>query len=396
MRQIGLRAVFMRGGTSKAVIFRAEDLPRERERWASIFLAVIGSPDRNGRQLDGMGGGLSSLSKVCVVGSPSRADADIDYTFAQVSIGEASVDYSGNCGNMSSAIGPFAMDEGIVEAVRDGEATVRIHNTNTKKIIVARFDVEDGRAAVDGDFVLPGVAGTGAPVRLDFLDPGGAGTGKLMPTGNPIDELELPAGVAKSTRISASMIDTANPCVFVVASDVGASGFEMPAELEARPDLLRRLEAIRIAASLRMGISRSADEAARKPSIPKIAMVAPPGDATTLAGDRVAESDADLAVRMISIGQPHRAVPLTGAMCLAVASRITGTVVNRVARPPISPDDAVCIAQPSGLTMVGASVRRIGDGWHADQATVYRTARRLMEGTVFVRAGALRESAAAR
>jgi 2-methylaconitate isomerase len=384
MRQIGLRAVFMRGGTSKAVMFRAEDLPRDRDRWAPIFLGVIGSPDANGRQLDGMGGGVSSLSKVCVIGTPTRPDADVDYTFAQVSISSATVDYSGNCGNMSSAVGPFAVDEGLVKA-GGAEAVVRIHNTNTRKLIVARFAMDDGRAAVDGDFALPGVAGTSAPVRLEFLEPGGAGTGRLLPTGNVIDRLDV-AGVGV---IEVSMIDAANPCVFVAAESLGMTGIEMPDELDANGDLLARLEAIRIAASLRMGIARSAEEAMRKPSIPKVAMVTGPRAALTLAGDRIATDDADLTVRMISIGQPHRAVPLTGAMCLAVASRLPGSIAHRVARAAASPDAPVRIAQPSGLTVVGAAVRCAADGWIADHATVYRTARRLMEGVVFVRASAI-------
>src|SRR5438477_13215094 len=177
MEQRRARAVFMRGGTSKAVIFRQSDLPADRSQWDQIFLAVMGSPDPNGRQLDGMGGGISSLSKVCVVGPPSRTDADVDYTFAQVSIADGSVDYSGNCGNMSSAIGPFAVDDALVGRPTDGNAVVRIHNTNTGKIIVARFAMDGNFAAVDGGFVLDGVAGTGAPIRLDFVDPGGAGTG---------------------------------------------------------------------------------------------------------------------------------------------------------------------------------------------------------------------------
>ncbi len=383
MKQIGLRAVFMRGGTSKAVMFRAGDLPRDRAQWAPIFLGVIGSPDANGRQLDGMGGGISSLSKVCVVGAPTRSDADVDYTFAQVSVTGAAVDYSGNCGNMSSAVGPFAVDEGLVKAAGD-EAVVRIHNTNTKKIIVSHFRMDGGLAAVDGDFVLPGVAGTGAPVRLEFLDPGGAGTGRLLPTGNIADQLEV-AGVGV---VRVSMVDAANPCVFVAAEALGMTGIEMPDALDANRDLLNRLEAIRIAASLRMGIARTAAEAKSKPSIPKIAMVTGPREARTLAGDRIAADAADLTVRMISIGQPHRAVPLTGAMCLAVASRLPGSVAHQVARAPGSSEQPVRIAQPSGLTVVGAAVRRSDDGWIADQATVYRTARRLMEGLVFVRAAA--------
>jgi len=382
----------MRGGTSKAVMFRAADLPTERELWTPIFLGAIGSPDPNGRQLDGMGGGISSLSKICVIGPSTRAGADVDYTFAQVSVKEAAVDYSGNCGNMSSAVGPFAVDEGLV-AFTDaaGEKTVRIHNTNTRKLIVAHFALDGGRAATDGDFRLPGVAGSGAPVRLEFIEPGGAGTGKLLPTGNPVDTLVLEG----TGEVEASMVDAANPCVFVSAEALGASGIEMPKELEANGALLRRLEAIRVAASLAMGIVKTADAAARIPSIPKVAMVAPARVARTLAGERLAAQDADVTVRMISIGQPHRAVPLTGAMCLAVASRIEGTVVNRITRPSASPGDPVRIAQPSGLTIVGAAVGRRGDGarhgWFAESTTVYRTARRLMEGWVFVRASALPE-----
>ena len=383
MPQNRLPAVFMRGGTSKAIVFHARDLPRARADWDGIFLAAIGSPDPNMRQLDGMGGGVSSLSKVCVVGPPTRADADVDYTFAQVLIDKARVDYHGNCGNMSSAIGPFAIDEGLVAPARDGQAVVRIHNTNTHKIIVSRFALDEGRAAVEGDFVLPGVAGTGAPIRLDFLDPGGAATGRLMPTGNPVDSLELQGG-----NTEASMIDAANPCVFVTADALGLKGTEMPDELEANRALLARLEAIRIAASVRMGIATTADEASRKPSIPKVAIVSAPSDARTLSGEALSSDAADLTIRMISLEQPHRAVPLTGAMCLAVASRIEGSVVHRVVRPANGPEEPLRISQPSGLTVVGASVRRENELWYADHATAYRTARRLMDGFVYVPAWA--------
>lgn len=389
MKQFRLRAVFMRGGTSKALMFRAADLPADRELWTPIFLGAIGSPDPNGRQLDGMGGGISSLSKVCVIGPPTFTGADVDYTFAQVSVKDATIDYNGNCGNMSSAVGPFAIDEGIV-AAGGAEAVVRIHNTNTRKLIVARFALDDGRAAVDGDFRLPGVAGSAAPVRLDFMEPGGAGTGKLLPTGNPADVLDVAPNGARGVEVS--MVDAANPCVFVEAAALGASGVEMPDELDADGDLLRRLEAIRIAASLRMGIAKTAEAAARIPSIPKVAMVAPPRASRTLAGETLGADGSDLTVRMISIGQPHRAVPLTGAMCLAVASRINGTVVSRIARAPAASDEPVRIAQPSGLTVVGAAVRREGDRWIAERATVYRTARRLMDGFVYVRAAALPEA----
>jgi 2-methylaconitate cis-trans-isomerase PrpF len=184
--QRSLRAVFMRGGTSKALMFHQSDLPTDRADWAPIFLAAMGSPDPNGRQLDGMGGGISSLSKVCVIGPPSRPDADVDYTFAQIAVSSALVDYAANCGNMSSAVGPFALDEGLVPAPAGAEAVVRIHNTNTGKIIVSRFPAESGKAATDGALALDGVSGTGAPIRLDFHDPGGARTG-LLPTGRAVD-----------------------------------------------------------------------------------------------------------------------------------------------------------------------------------------------------------------
>ncbi len=373
----------MRGGTSKAIMFLERDLPHDRSLWDRIFAAALGSPDPSGRQLDGLGGGLSSLSKICVISPSTRPDADVDYTFAQVQIGNGAVDYSGNCGNMSSAVGPFAIDEGLVKT-SGTDALVRIHNTNTRKIIISRFPLEDGRTAVDGGFVLPGVAGTGAPVRLDFLDPGGAGTGSLLPTGNPVDQIEMP-----NRCIEASMIDAANPCVFVAAEAMGMSGTELPGELEANQALLAELEAIRVAASLRMGLARTPEEAARKPSVPKIAMVTAPKAARTLSGQPLGDDAADVTARMLSMEQPHRAIPLTGAMCLAVAARIEGSLVHRLARHPADQEDPVRIAQPSGLTVVGASVRRQGDSWHVDQATVYRTARRLMDGAVYIRASEL-------
>jgi len=210
MRQRRIPAAFMRGGTSNAIVFKQWDLPEDRALWDRIFLAAMGTPDPNGRQLNGMGGGISSLSKVCVVGKPTRDDADIDYTFAQIGVQKATVGYGANCGNMSAAMGPFAVDEGIIKVTGD-KAMVRIHNTNTKKVIHAHFPMDDGQAAVDGDYELRGVAGTGAPVRLEFRDPGGAGTGKLLPSGQVLDELDVPG----RGRIEVSMVDAGNPVVFV-------------------------------------------------------------------------------------------------------------------------------------------------------------------------------------
>jgi len=379
MPQIPVPAVFMRGGTSNAIVFHRSDLPVNEDEWPALMLAAMGSPDPNGRQLNGMGGGISSLSKVCVVGPPSRDDADIDYTFLQIGVTDALVDLSGNCGNMSSGMGPFALDEGLVPAPPDGaEAVVRIHNTNTAKIIVARFPTEGCKARVTGDFSLDGVAGSGAPIRLEFLDPGGAGTGRLLPTGQASDVLDVP-GLGP---VEVSMIDAANPCVFVAAESLGRSGIELPDALDADAECLAALEAIRRAASIAMGIAPNEAEAAAIPSIPKVAMIAPPRTAPTLSDDVLGPDDHDIAVRMISIGRPHRAVPLTGGICLGVAVRTPGSLPNRIARPTT---DAIRVGHPSGLLQVDAEVTIAEDGTvTARHGAVYRTARRMFEGNVLI------------
>jgi len=382
MPQKKLPAVFMRGGTSKAVIFHARDLPASRAEWEPIFLSVIGSPDPNMRQLNGMGGGVSSLSKVCVIGPPTHPDADVDYTFAQVLIDKARVDYNSNCGNMSSAIGPFAVDEGLVARPSGGDAVVRIHNTNTKKIIVSRFGMDGDEAAVAGDMALDGVAGTGAPIRLEFMQPGGAKTGKLLPTGKAADMLDVP-GVG---RVPASMIDAANPCVFVPAEAIGATATEPPAAIEGNAQLMARLEAIRRAASVAMGIAPDLEKAGSL-SVPFIAFVAPPVAMTVLSGRKLAPADMDIAVRMMSNGQAHRATPLTGALCLAVATRIPGSIPNEMARRLAEGASQIRIGHASGVIVVDAMIGQAKGGQpHAEYAAVYRTARRLFDGRVHYRA----------
>ncbi|MGQ0525720.1 MAG: 2-methylaconitate cis-trans isomerase PrpF family protein [Betaproteobacteria bacterium] len=380
MKQHRIPAVFMRGGTSNAVVFHVRDLPRDRAMWDEIFLAAIGSPDPYGRQLDGMGGGISSLSKVCVVGPSTRPDADIDYTFAQVQVKDAKVDYSGNCGNMSSAMGPFAVDEGLVK-VAGREALVRIHNTNTRKIIWSRFALDDGQSAVDGDLAIPGVSGTGAPVRLEFREPGGATTGKLLPTGNAVDTLEVPG----YGRFTASLVDAANATCFLDAAELGLDGTEMPEQLDGNTDLLKKLAAIRIAASVAMGIAKTPEEAEEKRTVPFVGFVSGPQDAATLAGERIAASHVDLTARMLSNGQPHRALPLTVTLCTAVAARIEGSIVHRLTRRNDDPEAEIRIAMPSGVLTVAASVTRKDGQWHAEQGAFYRTQRRMFEGFVLVR-----------
>lgn len=380
MRMQRIPAVFMRGGTSKAVMFRRDDLPADIGQWDEIFLQLMGSPDPHGRQLDGMGGGISSLSKICVVGPATRPDADIDFTFVQVSVDQAVVDYSGNCGNMSSAIGPFALEEGLLPPQPDGEAVVRTHNTNTGKIIVARFPVADGRLATDGGLEIDGVAGTAAPIRLEFVEPGGAKTGRLLPTGSPLDHFEVPGlGI-----VAASCVDAANPCVFVAATALGMNGSELPQALERDAELLQRMESIRLSASVRMGLAADLAGAKAIPSIPKVAMVCPPRVAPTLSGRQLSAGEMDVGVRMISVGQPHRAVPITGAICLAVAARIPGSVVHDACTAPAGP---LRIGHASGTILVDAAVVKDANGLlQAEYGAVFRTARRLFEGRVLYRA----------
>jgi 2-methylaconitate cis-trans-isomerase PrpF len=369
-------AVFMRGGTSKAIMFHARDLPPARADWDAIFLSAMGSPDPHGRQLDGMGGGISSLSKVCVIAPSTRADADVDYTFAQIQVREARVDYGANCGNMSSAVGPFALEEGLVRCA-DGEATVRIFNTNTRKIIHSAFTVRDGRAVLEGELAIPGVAGTGAPIRLDFVDPGGATTGKLLPSANASDVLDIP-GLG---RIEVSMVDAANACAFVAAAALGLRGTEMPEELERDGAVLEKLAAIRLHASVAMGIASTLEEARARAAVPFIGFVSPPQDARTLAGEQLPAAAADLTLRVISNGQPHRALPLSISLCAAVAARIEHTTVWKAARREAG--EMLRLAMPSGVLTVGAQVRRDGAGWRAMRGSFYRTARRLFEGSVY-------------
>ena len=389
MPQRRIRAVFMRGGTSRALFFHAADLPpdpRERDR---ILLAALGSPDPYGRQLDGLGGGISSLSKAVIVGPPSHPQADVDYTFAQVDVGKPLVDYKGNCGNCTSAVGPFAIDETLVPAV-EPITTVRLYNTNTKKLVVARVPVAGGEVAVEGDFELQGVPGRGARIALDFLDPGGAVTGKLLPTGRPRDTLD----VAGFGAIEASLVDATNPMVFVRAKDLGLLGTESPEAIDRDVALLNRLEAIRVAGAALMKVQGS-------PAIPKVAFVAPAASYRILDGREIPAREVNLVARVISMGRCHRAFALTAAMCLAVAARIDGTVVAESLSPPqLNPlppggegrvrgsaqgEGDLRLGHPSGVLPIAALVERgSSDSPVARQVTVYRTARRLMEGFIRV------------
>lgn len=377
MSQRKYPAVFMRGGTSRAIVFHEKDLPEEQSERDAIFLKALGSPDPNGRQLDGLGGGISSLSKIAVVAPSARPDADVDFTFAQVGVTDETVDYVGTCGNISSAVGPFAVDEGLVRA-DEGTATVRIFNTNTGKTYHARFPVEDGAAGVNGEYELPGVSGAGAQITLEFMDPGGAATGRLLPSGNAVDTFEI-EGVG---RVEASMVDATNPMVFVRAADLGLTGGEGPGLIDARVEVMVNLEQIRAEAAVRMGLARDRREASESvQAVPKVVLVAPPLEYMDLKGEIVSAEDCDVAARIVSMGKTHRAFALTGAMCLAVAARIPGTVVHEAARGGAGD---IRLGHPSGVQTINAVVAETPEGPVAEKVIVYRTARRLMEGMVCV------------
>lgn len=368
-------ATYMRGGTSRGVMFRRDDLPPDRAAWDEIFLSVMGSPDPDRRQLDGMGGGISSLSKVCVIGGPTREDADLDYTFAQVAVNEAQVEYAGACGNMSSAVGPFAVTCGLVPAPPEGSCTLTIHDTNTGKLIRTRFTMEHGAPAVAGDVRLDGVAGTGAAIWLDFLDPAATRSAALFATGQHRDRIEV-AG----RTIEATLMDVASPCVFVGMQDLGLDGIPSPDQIAADGTLLALLEEIRIAASVRMGLAVDTAAAARLKSVPRIGMVHAPESYAALSGRQVAATEMDIGIRMISMGDPHRAVPITAALCLAAAVRIPGTVPHAIAGSAAA---QVRIGHPSGRMEAAAEVSLDGQVPLVRSASVVRTARRLFEGRVF-------------
>lgn len=369
-KQSFLPAAYYRGGTSRAVFFNRDDLPRDRSKWDPILRGVIGSPDEYGRQLDGLGGGISSLSKVCIVGESTHPEADVDYTFVSLGIKNCDVDYSSNCGNMVSAVGPYAVDSKLVNVDDSDSALVRIHNTNTGKLIHATFPVVGGEAGANGDFSIDGVSGTASRIQLDFVDPAGSVTGKLLPTGNVTDVFD---------GVTATCIDAANPCVFAKASALDVEGNITPDEITAHPDLLGRLDSIRCQAAVKMGMAKNTDSVAG--SVPKICLVATPkSDDSRSIEQNQTSSDVDLVVRALSVGQPHKAVPITVALALAAARRVAGSTVDSVASDsPVDPA-GLTIGHASGNLMVGAD---FGSKGNLQSATVFRTARRLFEGRIF-------------
>ena len=390
--QLRIPATYMRGGTSKGVFFRLDDLPgaarvpgRARDR---LFQRVIGSPDPYAKHTDGMGGATSSTSK-CVIVSPStRPNHDVDYLYGQVSIDSDFVDWSGNCGNLSAAVGPFAIAGGLLDPARvpaNGSCTVRIWQANIGKTILAQVPVVDGQVQELGDFELDGVTFPAAEIVLEFLDPAdeGEGGGAMFPTGNVVDTLDVP-GVG---TLAATMITAGIPTVFVNAVDIGYDGTELQPAINEDRAALARLEAIRVAGALRMGLIATPEEALKRQHTPKIAFVAPPKDYVSSSGKRIAASDIDLNVRALSMGKLHHAMMGTASVAIATAAAVPGTLVNLAAGG--GERDAVRFGHPSGTLRVGAAVAQVDGQWTVTRAVMSRSARVLMEGAVRVPADSL-------
>lgn len=385
--QVKIPATYMRGGTSKGVFFRLQDLPERCQVPGAardkLFMRVIGSPDPYSAHIDGMGGATSSTSKCVILSKSSQPDHDVDYLYGQVSIDKAFVDWSGNCGNLSTAAGAFAIHAGLVDPARipeNGTCVVRIWQANIQKTIIAHLPVTDGQVQETGDFELDGVTFPAAEIVLEFLDPsddGGDG-GSMFPTGNLVDDLEVPGiGTFKATMITAGI-----PTVFVNAEDIGYRGTELREDINGDPVQLARFEQIRIAGALRMGLIKTAEEAATRQHTPKIAFVSPPKDYLTSSGKQVKAGDVDLLVRALSMGKLHHAMMGTCAVAIGTAAAIPGTLVNLAAGG--GEREAVRFGHPSGTLRVGAQAKMVDGQWTVTKAVMSRSARILMEGWVRV------------
>jgi probable AcnD-accessory protein PrpF len=390
--QIKIPAVYMRGGTSKGVFFRLQDLPDAAQVAGAardkLLLRVIGSPDPYAKQIDGMGGATSSTSKAVIVAPGTRPGHDVDYLFGQVAIDKPFVDWSGNCGNLSAAVGPYAIANGFIDPARipdDGIVTVRIWQANINKTIVAHVPVTNGQVQETGDFELDGVTFPAAEVQLEFMDPAaeagensGDGGGAMFPTGHLVDDLEVPGvGTLKATMINAGI-----PTIFVNAADIGYTGTELQDAVNGDPKALAMFETIRAHGAMRMGLIKHVEEAALRQHTPKVAFVAPPAGYTASSGRRVEAGDVDLLVRALSMGKLHHAMMGTAAVAIGTAAAIPGTLVSLAAGGRAH--EAVRFGHPSGTLRVGAEARQEGGNWVVTKAVMSRSSRVLMEGWVRV------------
>lgn len=389
--QIKIPATYIRGGTSKGMFFRLEDLPAAcqvpGEARDKLFLRVIGSPDPYAAHIDGMGGATSSTSKCVILSKASVPDHDVDYLYGQVSIDKPFVDWSGNCGNLSTAAGAFAIQAGLVDESRipqNGVAVVRIWQANIGKTIIAHVPVTGGQVQETGDFELDGVTFPAAEIVLEFMDPSDDGDegGSMFPTGNLIDDLAVPDSVVKGGTLKATMITAGIPTVFVNAADIGYTGTELREQINGDPEALKRFEAIRVAGALRMGLIKTPEEAATRQHTPKIAFVAPPTDYVASSGKTIHAAEVDLLVRALSMGKLHHAMMGTAAVAIGTAAAIPGTLVNLAAGG--GEREAVRFGHPSGSLRVGAQAQQVDGVWTVKKAIMSRSARILMEGWVRV------------
>ena len=390
--QLRIPATYMRGGTSKGVFFRLQDLPEAAQvpgpARDALLMRVIGSPDPYAKHTDGMGGATSSTSKCVIISKATVPDHDVDYLYGQVSIDTAFVDWSGNCGNLSSAVGPFAVANGLIDPARvprDGICTVRIWQANIGKTIVAHVPVSNGEVQETGDFELDGVTFPAAEIVLEFIDPAdegeGDGGGAMFPTGQLIDDLDVPGiGTLKATMINAGI-----PTVFVNAADIGYTGSELQEAINGDAKALAMFEAIRSHAAVRMGLIKDVSEAAKRQHTPKVAFVAPAADYAASSGKQVRAADIDLRVRALSMGKLHHAMMGTASVAIATAAAVPGTLVNAAAGGGTR--NVVTFGHPSGTLRVGADVQQVNGQWTVTKAVMSRSARVLMEGQVRVPAG---------
>jgi 2-methylaconitate cis-trans-isomerase PrpF len=378
------RCVIMRGGTSKAIFLNRNDLPKDPALRDRLILAIFGSPDV--RQIDGLGGADLLTSKVAIIGPPTRPDADVDYTFGQVGITRARVDYAGNCGNISSAVGPYAIYQGLVEP-KEPVTTVRIHLTNTRRLIVAQVPVKDGQPEVEGDYQIDGCPGTGAEIALDMSGTAGAATGKILPTGNATDTIRVD-GVGD---LRVSLVDAGNPVAFMKAQDIGLQATESPAEIESTPGLLETIERIRSVAAQKMGFVRDWRLATEQSQfLPLIAIVNAPHAYTDYTTGKPIEADAiDMLSRLLYNQRMHKTYPITGTVCTGAAACIPGTVVHEVVSGAAVQKGKIRVGHPAGVISIEASVRMDGGEPVLTRAAIGRTARMILEGYVFARKAVL-------
>lgn len=369
----------MRGGTSKGIYIKDEHLPKDSAERDALILKIFGSPDV--RQIDGLGGADPLTSKLAIIGPPSRPDADCDYTFGQVSFKAALIDYSGNCGNVSAGVGPFCVDEGLVE-VTEPITTVRVHNTNTGKLLIEEVEVENGRAKTTGNEIIAGVPGSGSTIVIDFSDSAGASTGKLLPTGRVVDTLNI-EGLG---TIEASLVDAANPVVFVRAKDIGMTGTETPAQIDGNKELLKILEEIRAKGAVKMGLLDDWTQGVKQiPAFPMIAFVSPAQSYQDfMTGKTIDEADVDLVSRLMFMQVTHKTYAGTATTCTGAAARIEGTIVHQVIQEKgRGKDEKLRIGHPAGVINVLCAAEEKEGAWILRKAAITRTARRIMDGTCY-------------